>query len=256
MSECLPDAVLRKSEWYNDFVLCCGVSDILGARLVETPSHFATFGFHQQIGRRFADKTAAILEVVAGPLGSATIRHIDRLFGLTPAETESDMIADGGRYYFHVRNGKDYPDEDRENSFSPSQEAVAHAAVFAAELAQDGDWDGFMISVTDADGRIIARDPRDQVGIGISRELVAPAEIHRPIENIAVIDGHQCASAVCGALCRHAWPADVSRTISALAPDLAASQREGQHEQEAVMTTIRAGDPSRTFAPGMRPSDA
>jgi hypothetical protein len=52
LSECLPDAVLRKSEWYNDFVLCCGVSDILGARLVETPSHFATFGFGLMIRDR------------------------------------------------------------------------------------------------------------------------------------------------------------------------------------------------------------
>jgi hypothetical protein len=53
LSDCLPDAVLRKSEGYNDFVLHCGVSDIFGAGLVESPSHFARFGFHQQIGRRF-----------------------------------------------------------------------------------------------------------------------------------------------------------------------------------------------------------
>ncbi|MGZ3282628.1 MAG: hypothetical protein ACXU9A_08230, partial [Xanthobacteraceae bacterium] len=28
LSECLPDALLRRSEWYNDFVLACGVRDI------------------------------------------------------------------------------------------------------------------------------------------------------------------------------------------------------------------------------------
>src|ERR1700761_3032016 len=56
LSECLPDTILRKSEWCNDFVLSCGVCDILGARLVETQSHVATFGLHQQIGRHFADK--------------------------------------------------------------------------------------------------------------------------------------------------------------------------------------------------------
>jgi hypothetical protein len=155
LSECLPDAVLRKSEWYNDFVLCCGVSDILGARLVETPSHFATFEFHQQIGRRFGDKTAAILKNVAEPLGSATMRHIDRLFGPTP---ESNIIATGGTYYFHVRNGKDYPDETGK-VFRSQQEALAHAAILAAELAQDGDWDGFVVSVTDADGSVIAQVP-------------------------------------------------------------------------------------------------
>jgi hypothetical protein len=155
LSECLPDAVLLKSEWYNDFVLCCGVRDILGARLVETPSHFATFGFHQQIGRRFGDKTAAILKNVAGPLGWATMRHIDRLFGPTPDETVS---ANEETYYFHVRNGQDYPDETGK-VFQSQQEALAHAAVLAAELAQDGDWDGFVVSVTDADGRVIAQVP-------------------------------------------------------------------------------------------------
>jgi len=158
LSECLPDAVLRKSEWYNDFVLCCGVRDILGARLVETPSHFATFGFHQQIGRRFSDMTAAILKDVAGPLGWATMRHIDRLFGPTPGETESNIIANGEAYYFHVRNGKDYPDETGK-VFQSQQEALAHAAILAAELAQDGDWDGFVVSVTDADGSVIAQVP-------------------------------------------------------------------------------------------------
>src|SRR3982074_1301073 len=39
LSECLPEACLRKSEWYNDFVLACGVRDLLGTRLLDTPSH-------------------------------------------------------------------------------------------------------------------------------------------------------------------------------------------------------------------------
>jgi hypothetical protein len=33
LSECLPDAQLRRSEWYADFVLACGVRDIVGTRL-------------------------------------------------------------------------------------------------------------------------------------------------------------------------------------------------------------------------------
>jgi hypothetical protein len=39
LSDCLPQSLLRQSEWYNDFVLACGVRDILGTRLIETPSH-------------------------------------------------------------------------------------------------------------------------------------------------------------------------------------------------------------------------
>jgi hypothetical protein len=62
------------------------------------------------------------------------------------------------RYYFHVRNGKDYPDETGK-VFQSQQEALAHAAILAAELAQDGNWDGFVVSVTDADGSVIAQVP-------------------------------------------------------------------------------------------------
>jgi hypothetical protein len=158
LSECLPNSILRKGEWYNDFVLSCGVRDILGARLVETPSHFATFGLHQQLGHRFGDKTAAVVKNVAGPLRSATLRHMAHLFNPKRGETESDVIADGAIYYFHVRNGKQYLDETGK-VFPSQQGAVAHAAVIAAELAQDGDWDGFVISVADAEGRVIAQVP-------------------------------------------------------------------------------------------------
>ena len=35
LSECLADRLLRGSEWYNDFILTCGVRDILGTRLVD-----------------------------------------------------------------------------------------------------------------------------------------------------------------------------------------------------------------------------
>jgi len=92
----------------------------------------------------------------AGPLGSATSRHIGDLSG--PDEAQSDLIVDGATYYFHVTNGKKYPDETGK-VFSSDQAAVTHAAVLAAELARDEDWDGFMISVTDVEGRSIAKIP-------------------------------------------------------------------------------------------------
>jgi hypothetical protein len=47
LSDCLPQSLLRQSEWYNDFVLACGVRDILGTRLIETPSHLVYVGVHQ-----------------------------------------------------------------------------------------------------------------------------------------------------------------------------------------------------------------
>ena len=58
LSECFPDPVactncrtrmldvvlgcIAQSEWYNDFVLACGVRDILGARLVDTRDYRAS----------------------------------------------------------------------------------------------------------------------------------------------------------------------------------------------------------------------
>jgi hypothetical protein len=78
--DCLPEPALAKSEWYNDFVLACGVRDIVGTRLVETASHWAVLGLHQQIGRRFGDDTAPILDRVTASLRAATLRQIERLF--------------------------------------------------------------------------------------------------------------------------------------------------------------------------------
>jgi hypothetical protein len=69
LSECLPQAVLRRDEWYNDFVLRAGVGDILGARLVDRPSHSVVFGVHLETGRGpLAPESMAALNVVAGPL--------------------------------------------------------------------------------------------------------------------------------------------------------------------------------------------
>src|SRR4030081_1372106 len=66
LSECLPDRLLRSSEWYNDFILTCGVRDILGARLIETSSHRVIFGIHQQIGRDFSDRVDSLEDLGLG----------------------------------------------------------------------------------------------------------------------------------------------------------------------------------------------
>lgn len=157
LSELLSDAVLRKSEWYNNFVLPCGIRDALGARLVETSSHFATLGLHQQLGRRFAAKPAAITESLARPLRTATRGQIGRLFAPKPLAPDSDPVG-GVRYYFHVRNGKQYPDQTGK-VFPSVHDAVVHAAIVAAEIAQDRDWDGYRVAVAEAGGRVVAEVP-------------------------------------------------------------------------------------------------
>src|ERR1700716_647209 len=75
LSGCFPDPVLRRSEWYNDFVLACGVRDILGARLVDTPDYHVIFGIHQQIGPGFP----ALIKLVTDPLRRAAEHNVERL---------------------------------------------------------------------------------------------------------------------------------------------------------------------------------
>jgi hypothetical protein len=159
LSDCLPDPLLRKSEWYNDFVLTCGVRDILGARLVDTPHHCVIFGIHQQIGRTFSDKVDSVVNLVATPLVQAARRHADRFSSPKPGisgEHRTEILAEGIRFYFHVDSGSRYSDEAG-SVFLTADEAAAHASVLARELAQDDSWHGSSILVTDDQGQEISR---------------------------------------------------------------------------------------------------
>src|SRR3984893_12901116 len=44
ISECLPEPVLRRDEWYNDYLLRAGIDDALGVRLFENGSQAVLFG--------------------------------------------------------------------------------------------------------------------------------------------------------------------------------------------------------------------
>jgi hypothetical protein len=162
LSECLPGALLRKCEWYNDFVLRCGVRDILATRLVETASHSAILGIHQRIGRTFADETASVLGHLSKPLKRAALCHVEQLAPSDDEKLEPPLMdmrsACGKSYYFHVRNGSQYPDETG-SVFATPGEAIAHAAVLVGELAHEGDWGGFSIHVVNEHGKEIARVP-------------------------------------------------------------------------------------------------
>jgi hypothetical protein len=80
LSECLPDSLLRKSEWYNHFVSTCGVRDILGVKLLDTLSHCAIFGNCQQIGRSFSDRVDSTVDLVSVPRPVALLRTWHNLF--------------------------------------------------------------------------------------------------------------------------------------------------------------------------------
>jgi hypothetical protein len=161
------DSLLRKSEWYTDFVLTCGVRDILGARLVDTPHHCVIFGIHQQIGRTFSDKVDSVVNLVAIPLAQAARRHAERFSSPKPGmsgEPRAEILAGGSRFYFHIGSGTRYPDETG-SVFSTPEDAAAHALVLARELAQDDSWHGSSILVTDDRGQEISR-------VRIGRHLV------------------------------------------------------------------------------------
>jgi hypothetical protein len=161
LSECLPEAVLRRSEWYNDFVLKCGVRDILATRLIDTESHSVILGLHQQIGRTFPDDTASILSVLSDPLKRAALCHAQQLASAKAGTLKNPRIgrrAVGAIYHFHLRNGCQYPDKTG-SIFPTPGEAIAHAAVLAAELRQDEGWDRFAIHVANEHGEEVALVP-------------------------------------------------------------------------------------------------
>ena len=161
LSECLPDRLLRSSEWYNDFILTCGVRDILGARLVDTSGHCVIFGIHQQIGRSFSDSVDSVVNLAGIPLEarrlapypSVSLRrdplyltYLKQRFRLKEAGFISTLTTAVG-----IRTKPGSP------VFSTADDATEHAIVVAQELAQDGSWHGSSILVTDDRGHEIVR---------------------------------------------------------------------------------------------------
>jgi hypothetical protein len=86
LSYSIPEHLLRTSEWYNDFVLRCGVRDIIAARLADGASISIIFGLQQQIGRTFSDKTASVLKQLDRSLRVAARGHAAHLSLSLPGE--------------------------------------------------------------------------------------------------------------------------------------------------------------------------
>jgi hypothetical protein len=159
LSTCLPEALLRRSEWYNEFVLSCGARDILGTRLTETAGHSVILGVHQRIGRHFSQDVEPLMATITEPLRYAARCYLDRLHAEQQVgEPQTAKPAEGGRFFFHIENGAKYPDECGSVFPSPGQ-AAEYGLTIARELAWDGDWSGFSVVVTDEQGRTIARVP-------------------------------------------------------------------------------------------------
>ncbi|MBR0749030.1 hypothetical protein JQ582_34380 [Bradyrhizobium japonicum] len=159
LSTCLPEALLRRSEWYNEFVLSCGVRDILGTRLTDTANHSVILGVHQRIGRHFSPDVEPLIATITEPLRHAARCYLDRLNGGQPiGDPQTTKPAEGGRFFFNIENGTNYPDECGSVFLSPGH-AAERGLTIARELARDGDWSGFSVVVADEWGRTITRVP-------------------------------------------------------------------------------------------------
>lgn len=78
LSRCLPRSVLRRDEWYNDYIAKLGVGDILGVRLFDSATHTAIVGFHEGIGQRpVLAKALAPLTRLFEPLSKAAQLHAE-----------------------------------------------------------------------------------------------------------------------------------------------------------------------------------
>jgi hypothetical protein len=78
VTACLPETVLRRSEWYNDFIVKSGIDDMLGMRICESRFHRVFFGIHHGIDQRPlpAEHIAALQELVK-PLSKAARLHVE-----------------------------------------------------------------------------------------------------------------------------------------------------------------------------------
>jgi hypothetical protein len=123
-----------RSKWYNDFVLACGVGDILGTCLIDTPSYSVIFGLHQQTGRQLPK--CPILDHVREVLALGSLRQVESLFDPSRRDEGTQTMTEGVRYNFHVVNGRQYRD-GVDKLLRTREEAIAHASVLARELAKD-----------------------------------------------------------------------------------------------------------------------
>jgi hypothetical protein len=112
LSDCLPDCVLRRCEWYNDFALTCDVRDILGTKLLDTSTH-CIFGIHRQIGRSFSDSVDSIIYLVSAVKAGSPAPCRAFLFVETRIfnESQTRVLAKGSRFYFQLDSSIRYPDE-------------------------------------------------------------------------------------------------------------------------------------------------
>jgi PAS domain-containing protein/DNA-binding CsgD family transcriptional regulator len=78
VSDCLPANELRRSEWYNDYLLKAGIDDGVGVRLFESASHTVIFGVSHGIDQApFTVADVSALQKLLEPLAKAARLHME-----------------------------------------------------------------------------------------------------------------------------------------------------------------------------------
>src|SRR3984893_13944103 len=77
ISECLPEPVLRRDEWYNDYLLRAGIDDALSAPLCESPAHIGVVGVSHGMDRAPCTAGTAALQELLEPLAKAARLHTE-----------------------------------------------------------------------------------------------------------------------------------------------------------------------------------
>lgn len=78
ISECLSETVLRRDEWYNDYLLKAGIDDAVAVRLFESASHIGVFGVSHGTDRApFTAAGIAAVQELLEPLAKAARLHTE-----------------------------------------------------------------------------------------------------------------------------------------------------------------------------------
>jgi len=78
LSECLPDVVGRGDPWYDDFLGRARIGNVLGTRVLDSPTHVAVVGIHRETGHApRIDLDAAALHALTGTLCRAAALEQD-----------------------------------------------------------------------------------------------------------------------------------------------------------------------------------
>jgi DNA-binding CsgD family transcriptional regulator len=91
LSKCLPASILRRDEWYNDYILSGGARDALGSKLYESSSRMVFIGFHRAIGDMEPfPRDMEALEALLPALANAAHLHV----GLIDMDYRSAIFRD------------------------------------------------------------------------------------------------------------------------------------------------------------------